>query len=206
MSVGEAEQRRNVSIVEAERGLEEAARGPYRVQGQGLVPDRLASHGEIDGVEIIGPFAHRPAAFGRGKLDLHHPGEPSDDLVLHAEEIGTRFVEPLGPEMRPGLRIDQLRVDPDAVFRTLDAAFHDVAHAEVAADLAGIDCLSLVGEGSVASDHDGSGNARQIRRQALADAIDQAILRLAATNIGEWQHDNGESRRAGAGWTWGPGR
>src|SRR5712664_1939106 len=108
MSVGEAEQRRNVSIVEAERGLEEAARGPYRVQAQGLVPDRLASHGEIDRVEIIGPLARRPAAFGRGELDLHHAGEPGDNLVLHAEEIGARFVEPPGPEMRPSLPIDQL--------------------------------------------------------------------------------------------------
>jgi hypothetical protein len=196
MRVGKTEECRDVSIVEAERGLEEAARGPHRIQAQGLVPDRLASHGEIDRVEIIGPLACRPAAFGCGELDLHHAGEPGDNLVLHAEEIGARFVEPLGPEMRPRLCVDQLRVDPDAVFTTLDAAFHDVAHAKLAADLARIDRLALVGEGGVPPDHDSAGNARQIRRQALGDAIGDGVLRGAATDIGERQHHNGKSRWA----------
>ncbi len=194
MSVGETEQRRDVSIVEAERGLEETARCPHRLQAQGLVPDRLAAHGEINGVEIIGPLARRPPAFGRGELDLDHAGEPGDNLVLHAEEIGARLVEPLGPEMRPSVRVDQLRVDPDTVSRTLDAAFHDVAHAKLAADLARIDGLALVGEGGVPSDHDSAGNARQIRRQALGDAIDERILLLAATDIGEGHHHNRKSR------------
>jgi len=78
--------------------------------------------------------------------------------------------------MSAGFGVDQLRVDADPVYATLHAPFHDVACAELATNLAGIDRLTLIRESRVAADHEGVGDAREIRRQALRDAVDEIVL------------------------------
>jgi len=44
--------------------------------------------------------------------------DASGYLVLHGERIARVTVEPLCPQMRAGLGIDQLGIDPDLIART----------------------------------------------------------------------------------------
>ena len=65
-----------------------------------------------------------------------------------------------------------------------------------AAGLGRVQGLALEGEGSAARDDEAAGQrARQIRRQALGDAVGEIIVVRVAAEIGEGQHDHGKTRR-----------
>src|SRR6185369_1303517 len=115
----------------------------------------------VDGIHVVRPLALCPTDFRGNELDAHGPGESGDDLVLHLEDVAARLVKTLGPEVRAGLGVDELRVDADPVAATvaLHAALHHVAHTKVAADHARVRRLVLEGEGSVASYDEGARNA-----------------------------------------------
>ena len=68
------------------------------------------------------------------------------DLILQFEDVVERAFEAIGPEMRPGCRVDQLPGDADAVGGLADAAFQHIAHAQLAADLLHVHGAALVGE------------------------------------------------------------
>jgi hypothetical protein len=97
----------------------------------------------------------RTSRRGGEELSVQRACQASDDFVLRVEEIGGRLVKPLGPEMIAGFGVDELNVDPHAVYAALNAAFEDIAHVQLVPDLLQIDGLALVGEGGVAPDHDG---------------------------------------------------
>src|SRR5580704_16266302 len=100
--------------------------------------------------------------------------------------------------MSPGFRVDELRVYAEAGFAALHAAFQDVAYAKLAADRPGIDRLALVGESRVAADHEGIGDARKIRRQALRNAVDEIVLLPVVPDIDERHHDDRETGDGGS--------
>jgi hypothetical protein len=62
--------------------------------------------------------------------------------------------------MRTGFRLDQLRVDADAVAAFPHRALEDIADAEFGADLFHIDCSVLVREGRVHEDKPRSKSVR----------------------------------------------
>ena len=99
--------------------------------------------------------------------------------------------------MRAGFRIDQLDIDPRLVPGPPHAAFEHVAHAELAADLPGIDRLPGIAEGGIAGDHEAGGDARQIGGQIVGDAVGEILLLRIVAEIGEGQHDDRQPRRDG---------
>jgi hypothetical protein len=117
--------------------------------------------------------------------------EVRDDLVLHLEQVGHGLVEALGPEMRAGLGIYELDVDAQPITGALNAALQYVAHVQITPDRLQIDVFSLVAEGSVASDHERTGDAREIGGQALCHTIDEIVLFRVAAEIRERQDNNG---------------
>jgi len=52
----------------------------------------------------------RPGRLRGDQLDAERVREPASDLGLQTEQIGRVTVEPLRPEMRVGLGVDQLGV------------------------------------------------------------------------------------------------
>src|ERR1700730_5366090 len=68
---------------------------------------------------------------GRGNRDRHRLG----DLVLQCEDVSEIAIVALGPDMRPGLGLDQLRGKPDPVAGFAQDAFQHLAHADVEAAL-----------------------------------------------------------------------
>ena len=194
MVEGEADQRLDIAIVKPERRVEQVTCLAVAAQRQGLVEDCPAAHGQVHGIHVVRPLALRPAAFCGNELDAHGPGEARGDLVLHVEDVGARLVETLGPEVRAGFRVDELRVDADAVAAALHAAFHHVAHTEFAADRARVHWLALEGEGGVARDDEGARNARQVGCEALGDTVDEIVLLAIAADVDEGQDHDGKSR------------
>ena len=97
--------------------------------------------------------------------------------------------------MRIGFGVDQLGSDADPVSRPLDASFQHIAHAQLAADLFGVDALALVGECGIARDHEHVGDPRQIGRQILGDPVGKILLPRVVAVIGERQHDDRQARR-----------
>jgi hypothetical protein len=91
-------------------------------------------------------------------------------LVLHGKRVACVTVEPLCPQMRAGLGINQLGIDPDLIARTPYAPFQHIAHTEFVTDLLRIDRLVFVGERGIAGDHEHAGNPRQVSRQIIGDA------------------------------------
>ena len=114
-----------------------------------------AAHREVYGIWVIGPFAHRAHRFGLNELDTERIGEAGDKLDLQFAQLAALALEPVGPNMRAGLGRDQLRVDLDVLADSAHAAFEQIAYAEVAPDLLGVDRLALVREGGAAGDDEG---------------------------------------------------
>ena len=88
-------------------------------------------------------------------------------------------------------------VDADPVLVALHRAFQHIAHAELPADLPGVDVLALEAEGGIAGDHEAIVDARQIGRQILRDAVREIILARVVREIGEGEDNDREPRGLG---------
>ena len=84
-----------------------------------------------------------PAHLGGFQRRLDDPRDADRHLVLEIEHVFERAVEAVGPEMRAGRGIDQLRGDAHALAGLAHRAFEHVAHAEFAPDLLHVDRLPL---------------------------------------------------------------
>ena len=124
----------------------------------------------------VRPLAHRPQSF---RLHEFHPeriGEAGDDVNLQLAELRPFAVESVGPDLRPRLGRDQPGVNLDLIAEPAHAALHEIAHAEIAADLFGADRLVLEGESGAVRDHEDVGEMRQIRRQVVGDPVGEIVL------------------------------
>ena len=148
----------------------------YGFWGLRPVPPGPAAHNEIARVGIDRVFVLDPAAGIAEELNIRASSQAAGDLVLRFREVRAIGVEPVGPEMRAGFGIDQLRVHPNLVTGPPHAAFEDIANAELAADLLYVDRLALVGKSGVAGDHEAAGDPRQIGRQIVGDPVGEIFL------------------------------
>ena len=129
-----------------------------------------------------------PGGLRANQLDVQRDRDPACDLVLQGEQIARTAVEPLCPQMRVSVRVDQLGVDPDAVTRPPDAPFKQVTDAELAADLLRFDPLPLIGERGIARNYEHPLDPRQIGGQILGDPIREILLFGVVAEVGKGQH------------------
>jgi hypothetical protein len=97
----------------------------------------------------------------------------------------------LRPQVIAGLRLDELRGDPNAVASLAHAAFENVANPQLASDLAYIDVSALVGEARVACDHEQPSQPRQAGDDVLGDAIGEVFLLGVAAHVGKGEDGDG---------------
>lgn len=99
------------------------------------------------------------AALGLGMhhLQMQRPGDGLRHLGLQHDQVLPAAVAAIGPQLGTALRVDEAQIQPHLVAEPLDAAFEDVAHAEVATDLANLDRLALVRVGGAAGDDEAVG-------------------------------------------------
>src|SRR6266700_6525693 len=109
---------------------------------------------EIERGDVACLWAFDGALFAWRKLCLQLIGNCPGNLALNGENIGKVAIVGLGPKMRVGARIDQLRVYPHTIGRALHAAFHHMRYPKLLADLAQVTCKSalILHHGSAADD------------------------------------------------------
>ena len=137
---GVARQRPCIVRIDRERPFIHRSRGVVILLRPLLLRSQLQSppaHGEIEGVEIVD--ARVSLRLRDDEFVAQAIRQPRYDLILQFQQIGDVFIEPVGPEMRAGFRIDQLCVDAHPVLLALHRAFEDVAHVELLADFLGVD-------------------------------------------------------------------
>src|SRR5580704_6014748 len=86
--------------------------------------------------------------------------------------------------------VDQLPRDANFVCGLTDAAFEDVADAELTSDLFDVDRFALVRKAGVTSDYEERLEARQRRDDLFYHPIGEVFLLRIAAHILEWKHGN----------------
>src|SRR5271155_2117535 len=197
MRISKPQQRYDIPRVQAQCRLEQTARFACALEGERLVPDRAGTQHQIQGIELIPALMHDTPTFGGNQLKIHRPSEVSRDLILQVEETCARFVKTFGPQLQAGFDLVELGIYTDPVAIQLHTPRHDIAHTKLLANRSDIDRLVTVVESRVAPDHEHVGDAGQIRRQILGNAIDQVVLAIITAEICERQHDDRKSGYAG---------
>ncbi len=98
--------------------------------------------------------------------------------------------------MSGGFGLDQLGRDPNLGAELADAAFEHISHAELAADLLCVDCLTLEREGGVSRDYDHARYAGQFGRQIFGNTVGEKFPLGIVRQVNERQDDDGQARRA----------
>src|SRR6516165_6560559 len=104
---------------------------------------------QVVGSEVVRWPIGRTSGFGSLQGRLDDPCDTDRNLVLQFENVFERAVEAIGPKMRAGLRLDQLRGDPHATASFAHRTFQHIADTEFAPYLLHVDSLALVGEARV---------------------------------------------------------
>ena len=173
--------------IELHRLGEQAARDLVGVPGE-LPVKLLAAEIELVGVDVAGRRLAERVLLARQQLDLQHLDDAAGDLVLHREHVGEHPVVALGPQIAAGVRVHELRGDPDPLAGLADAALQDVAHPEPGAGVPDVQLHALEGEGGVARGHEQPGDLGEIGDQIVGDAVAEKILIRIVGLVGEGQH------------------
>src|SRR5205814_8033712 len=143
--------RQRVVGLAAEQFVEQADRLAGILQRE--APDvPMRAHQALPLTEFSGVLAVRTLDLGRQDARCDGAYNAVGDLILNRENVFYCTVVSLGPQMTSCARLNQLSGDAEAIAGFSDAAFEDVTHAELAADLFDIDGVALVGEAGVSSD------------------------------------------------------
>ena len=126
---------------------------------------------------------------------LDDPDHPVGDLVLQFEYVLGGAVELVGPQVRAGLRLDELSRDPQARAGFPHAPLKHVAHAKLAADLAHVDRLALVDEARIARDHEQPLDPREPGHDVVDNSVGEIVLFRVPAHVLEWQ--DGDRRLLG---------
>src|SRR5437899_1423354 len=104
---------------------------------------------------LTGSLGPRDASgLDRSQFNLQGTCEARDDVVLHLQEIDPVGVELIGPEVRAGLDVDELRAHSHPAAAMMLAARQHITYAKLLADLPHVSCLALVCRGRATSDHE----------------------------------------------------
>src|SRR5260221_6590525 len=105
---------------------------------------RNSAQEEIVGIDALGWLPSCTLDFSVSKSRLNGAKNACGNAVLKIEDIFQRTIESLGPNVSASGGVDQLGRDSNAVFGLTHAAFKQISHAKLAADLLHVDCFSLV--------------------------------------------------------------
>src|SRR5262249_52767878 len=97
-------------------------------------------------------------------------------------------IVPIGPQMMPACRFDQLRGNAYPAGSPPHAAFEHITHPKLTAHSADIDCWPLIRERRAPRDHKKRMVARKISDDVLGDAFREIFLLSIAAHIREREH------------------
>ena len=124
------------------------------VKGQTLIDPSQTLKIEVHRVGVRGLCS--ATSLSCDKLGVERARKARDDFILHVEEIGERFVEPLGPKMIAGFGVDELDIDAHAASCALNAALEDITDLQLTPDRLQVERLTLVSKRCIGGDHYGA--------------------------------------------------
>jgi hypothetical protein len=130
----------------------------------------------------------RAPDFGHLQGRLDDAGHADRHFVLHFEDVFEETVEPVGPQMRAGRRVDKLRGNPDSAPGFAHRAFEDIAHTQFTPDPLHVYCLALVRKARIAGDDEEPSDPRQRSDDFLDHAVGEIFLLRVAAHVLEWHY------------------
>src|SRR5262245_29465164 len=100
---------------------------------------RPPAHDEIASIGIGHLFLLDPAADIAYQFNIERPCKTAGDLALRFPKITSIGFEPVGPDMRTALAVNQLHIDLNPVAQPPYAALKHIADAKIAGDLLHLD-------------------------------------------------------------------
>ena len=156
---------------------------------------RLRAGDQLPGAQVVGRTRKGADAFGRQQVGLDSRGDIAGDVVLHGEDVAEPSVVALRPVMRSRDGVDQLGADAQPIAVAAHAAFEHVTDAELARNLAHIDCAVLVDEGGVAGDDEQPSDLGKTSDEVLREAVSEVVLVGVPAHVGEGQHRDRRTAR-----------
>jgi hypothetical protein len=91
--------------------------------------------------------------FTAGQLRLQRLRDSFSDLGLDAKNVTQLSIIRLGPELRAGLHVNQVNIDPHLITRLLNATLKDVRYAKLLCDFNEIARFALISLSRRARNH-----------------------------------------------------
>jgi hypothetical protein len=142
----------------------------------------------VVGVEAFGRLALGPLDLGLFQLRCDRADHACGNLVLQVEDVSESAVEVVGPQVGAGRGVQELGGDAYPLGGLAHAAFHHVAHAQLAAHLLHISGPALVREARIAGDHEQPAHVAQRGDDVLDDAVREVFLLRVVAHVLERQH------------------
>src|SRR5262249_10495767 len=149
---------------------------------------RNSAQQQIVGVEVLRPLALDAINFGGAQARFYSPDDRERDLVLQGKDVVKRAVVALGPEMRTGVRLNELTGDTHAIAGLAHATFEHIADAQLATDQFHISRSVLVNETRIARDYEKPLDARKPSDDVLYHAVTKIILIQITAHVLKWEH------------------
>src|SRR5205823_10055056 len=110
------------------------------------------------------------------------------DISFDYKDVSQLPVVGFGPEMRIGLRVNQLYADPDLVGRFLHATFKNISYAKLLRDLGKIARCALITLRGSARNYFQIRDAGQSRQDLLLHAICEVGVSRIGTEVLKWKY------------------
>src|SRR5262245_36570710 len=149
----------------------------------------------IVGSEVFGWLALGQLNFGPFECRQNCANDVDGYLVLKIKNILKRTIEPVGPDMRATVRVDELSSDANARHCLADAAFQHVANTKLSTNLSYVELLAFVKEAGIACDYEKPLSTRERGYDVFDHPVSKVVLLGIAAHVLEWQH--GDRRLVG---------
>src|SRR5690606_20870237 len=133
-------------------GLVKGRERPIDVVARRNVEARHSAQEIVVGVEVLRRLSLRALDLRALELLDDRADDALGDPILQLEHVAESALITLGPKMPARLRVDELARDADAVGSFADAAFEQIAHAELATDLLHVAWPAPIAEARIAGD------------------------------------------------------
>lgn len=120
--------------------------------------------------------------------------DAAGNLVLDGKDVAPAAIPGLRPEMRVGVRFDQLGRDADPLAGLADAALDDMTDAQSLGDRRDVHILALEGETRCPRRDTQARNPRQHAEQLFAQPVREILVVALGTHVGGGQHRDGLPR------------
>ena len=185
--VGETRVGRGIAWVQVD-GLLEILDGRAQPLAGSFIPVVPASQVQVIRSRVLGLTFEQPLPIAATQLEPQLLGNLFGDLFFNREDVGHGPVEPLAPQLRVALHIDELGLNVQRVPALQHLARQQRAYLELAAHFPVIDVLTLVAKGFAARHHAESRHLRKAVNQAFGDAVAQIFGIRIAAGVDERHH------------------